>query len=275
MTEKMKKLKRSITEIETIKKIAETKLVYLNPKRQMAWLFFILMISFLGVVIVSLIKNHIYYTVLIILVSMIFFIVSLRILWKLLGIIVEVKKFIDEDKKEKETKTMDALLALQDKFIGEKKETPLFLKDVYLKIEGKSIKDEERKFEFPINSKSKIEISIFNSEEVMVKNLEVGLVFPSDFVIEKTNDYSIFTEKDGSQVIRFEINKIQAQTYMIIPTLIFTPITEGEHKIVTFIKAENIKPIARNFRFNIVEEIPKDADLGIAEVEDVKKREGG
>ncbi|GAH97141.1 unnamed protein product, partial [marine sediment metagenome] len=111
-------LKRSIKEIETNKKTAEAKLVYLDPKKQMARLFIILMISFSGVVLASLIKTDIHYTVLIILFSVIFFTVALIILWKLLGIIVEVKKVIDDEKREAETKTVDALLALQEKLTG-------------------------------------------------------------------------------------------------------------------------------------------------------------
>ena len=258
MAEKMKKLKLSIKEIETIKKTAETKLVYLNPKLQMVRLFVILLISFLGVILASLIKNNIYYIVLIILVSVIFFIVALRILWKLMAIIVEVKKIIDDEKREIETKTVDALLALQEKFTPAKEEVPLFLKKVSLNIEGVNITDEEREFEFPINIKKELSFSVHNKEDVMVKNFETGLTLPSDFTVEKSNYYSIFTDKNGEKTIRYEEDKIHAFTVHHFPPLIFTPIAEGKYDIRTFIKAENIKPILREIKFKIEEEIPGD-----------------
>ena len=254
MEERLKKIKQVIKKIKSDKKTAETKLVYLDPKKQMARLFIILMISFSGVVLASLIKTDIHYTVLISSVSVISFTAALIILWKLLGIIVEVKKVIDEEKRKAETKTVDALLALQEKLTKVKEETPLFLKDVHLRIEDQSIKDEEREFKFPINSKSKLEIAFDNGEDVMVKTLQAGFILPSDFVVEKVDYYSIFTERDGKQVIRYETDKIHAKTCFRFRPLLFTPIAEGEYDIATFIKAENIKPILQEIKFKIEEE---------------------
>ena len=99
INKKLKKIIQVIKKIESDGKTAETKLAYLDPKKQMIPLFIILLISFLGVVLANLIKNDIYNTVLIILVIVIFFILVLVLLWKLLSIIVEVKKIIDDDKK--------------------------------------------------------------------------------------------------------------------------------------------------------------------------------
>ena len=254
MAEKMKKLKQSIKDIETNKKTAQTKLVYLNPKKQMARLFVILLISFLGVVLASLIKNDIYYTVLIILVSVLFFTIALKILWKLLGIIVEVKKIIDDEKRETETKTVDALLALQEKLPVTKEETPLFLKEVYLRIGAKDIKDELQELEFPVNRKSKLEVSFHNEEDLMVKNLEAGIILPSDFIVEKSKHYSITIDRGGEQVVRYELSKTHGNTYIPFSPIIFTAITGREYDIRTFIKAENIKPIYLKIKFKIEEE---------------------
>lgn len=256
--EKMKKIKRSIKEIEIIRKTAENKLVYLNPKLQMARLFIILMVSFSGVVLACLIKMNIYYAIPIILASVIFFIIAIKILWKLLGIIVEVKKIIDEEKRGMETKTVDALLALQEKMTKVKEETPLFLKNVYLNIGGKDIEEEIQEFEFQVNSKRKLFVALRNKEDRMVKNLEMGFSLPSDFIVEKSEYYSITTERDGEQIIRYETDKIHARTFFHFANFIFTPITEGEYKILTFIKAENIKSIYREIKFKIEEKIEEE-----------------
>lgn len=257
MAEKMKKLKQSIEDIETIKKTAKTKLVYLNPKLQMARLFIILMISFSGVVLAILIKTDILYTVLIILVSVLFFIIALKILWTLLGIIVEVKKIIDDEKRGMEIRTVDALLAMQEKLTGAKDEVPLFLKNVRLSVEGVHIKeDEEKEFEFPTNIKKELLLSFYNAEDAMVKNLRTGLILPSDFIIEKSTDYKVYTAEDGRQNICFEVDMLHGQTSVHFKPLIFTPIVEGEYKIKAFIRAENIKPTYRKIKFKIEEEIP-------------------
>ena len=181
----------------------------------MVRLFIILLIPFLGVVLASIKRSNNYYTIPISLVSVIFFIVALIILWRLLGVIIEVKKIIDEEKKGMETKTVDALLVLQEKLAvtkEEKEEFPLFLKDVWLIIEEADIKDEEKEFEFPINVKKELKVVFYNNEELMVKNLDVGLTFSGDFMVEKSKYYSIVTESNGDQTVRYEIDKIHGKT---------------------------------------------------------------
>lgn len=256
MEERLKKIKQVIKQIKSDIKTAEVKLAYLDPKKQMARLFIRLMLSFSGVVLAILIKTDILYTVIIILVSVISFTAALIILWKLLGIIVEVKKVIDEEKRETEIKTVDVLLALQEKLTTETEEVPLFLEDVYLSIGSKAIKDEEREFKFQINNKTQLKVAFQNDENVMVKNFEAGITLPSDFIVEKSKRYRITTDMNGDQTIRFKTDKIQAKTNYRFRSLIFTPIVENEYKIWTFIKAENIKPIRREIKIKIKEETP-------------------
>lgn len=262
--EKMKEIKKVIKKITSEKKTAKAKLVYLEPKQQMVRLFVILLISFIGVVLAILIKTDISFTVLISLVSVMLFILALIILWKLLGIIIEVKKIIDEEKREKEIKTVDALLALQEKSTEVKEETPLFLKKVYLYIEDKIIKKEEKEeFEFPVNTKRKLKVSFHNDEDVMVKNLEAGIILPSDFIVEKSNSYRIATDINGNQTIRYEIDKIHGKTNVRFSPIIITAIEECNYYIKTFIKAENIKPIYRLIIFKIKEETEEETSAEV------------
>ncbi|HEB36541.1 hypothetical protein LCGC14_2310000 [marine sediment metagenome] len=62
---------------------------------------------------------------------------------------------------------------------------------------------------------------------------------------------------NGDQTVRYETDKIHAKTNIHFRSLIFTPIVADEYKISTFIKAENIKPIYRNVKLKIKEEIPE------------------
>jgi hypothetical protein len=79
----------------------------------------------------------------------------------------------------------------------------------------------------------------------MVKNLEVGFVFPLDFIIEKSDKYSV-TNAEKIQVVRFKTSMLHGETYLM-RSLTVTPLTEGKVLIKSFINAENIQTITKKF----------------------------
>jgi len=244
----MEEIQQSLNKLKAIKKTAETKLSYLNPKKQVLRLYIPFFISFLGVILaILLIKNNIYVELLIA-ISLTFFVYSIVVLWKLLDIIIEVKKTIDYDydKKGIDMKTIASLSALVEK------ETKYFLKSVYIAIDEKNIQDEMGKITVSVDKKQELKIGIHNLETRMAKNLEIGFIFPFDFIIEKTNYYSIYTTKT-IQVVRYAANLIHGTTNLILSPLIITPLKEGDYKIKTFIKAENIEFTYHNLNIKVTE----------------------
>ena len=227
-------IEQSLNKLKAIKKTAETKLSYLNPKEQILRLYMPFLISFLGVILAILIKTNIYYVGLFIAISLICFVYSMVVLWKLLGIIIEVKKTIDDDKKGMDMKTIELLSALI------KKESEYFLKVVYININDKNIQDDTVKITVSVDKKQELKIVIVNYEPRMAKNIEIGFIFPLDFIIEKTSYYSIYTTKT-IQVVRYATNLIHGKTNLNLSPLIITPLKEGNYKINTFINAENIE----------------------------------
>lgn len=259
-----KAIKQSLKELKATKKTAATKLSYLDPKKQLLRLFIPLLISFLGVIFAILATANIYYVGLSIAVSLMCFIYAIVVLWKLLGIMIEVKKTIDDDKKDMDTKTIELLSALVEK------EPEYFLKDVYVTIDEKNIKDNGGKITFSADKKQELRIGINNSETRMAKNVEIGFIFPPDFIIEKTNYYSIYNDKT-SQVVRYRTSLIQADTHLKLNPLIITPLKKGDHKITTFIKAENIKSLYLDLNLKVTKwSSPSDI---IAEMLEQKKGE--
>lgn len=247
------KIKKIIKEIKATKKIAETKLSYLNPKKQILRLFILHLISFLGVILAILSVDNIYLVAIFIVVSLVFFALALFILWRLLDILIEVKKIIDKDKKEGETRTQEILLTLADKSEG----IQYFLKSVYMTIKGVEIKDDRSEFTFDVNTKEYLKIGVVNKENRMAKKTEIGLMFPRDFIIEKDIAYSIYTQENGIQIVRYETEFIQGNTNYIYKPLSFTPLKKGVFPLRAFIKAENIEATNRDMTFKIEEkEVP-------------------
>ncbi|GEM_PF-5254115 len=59
-----------------------------------------------------LVKTNIYFVVLCIIASLTLLAYAVLVLWKLLDIIIEVRKTIDDDRKEMDTKTMELWITL-------------------------------------------------------------------------------------------------------------------------------------------------------------------
>lgn len=243
-----KAIKASLKELKTIRKTAKTRLSYLNPKMQMLRLFLPLMISFLGVILAGLVKDNTYYMSLSITVSLISFVYVIVALWTLLGVLVEVKEFIDDDRKNMNSKMIELLSVLVEK--GDKN-SQQFLKNVYITVNDARIKNDTNEIEIEVNKKQELKVGISNSETRMAKNVEIGFIFPSDFIIERTSSYSIYTDKT-QQIIRNEASLIHGNTHLLLGPLIITSLKENEYKIKTFIKAENIEATYHDLNLKVI-----------------------
>lgn len=245
-------VKSSLKKLEVIKKNAKTKLVYLDPKKQIRKLSIPLVCSFIGVILAILKQN---YAGLFVVVSLMFLTYALFVLWKLLGIIIEVRKITGDDKRETDSRIIELLTALVEK------EAQYFLKKVYIAIDDKNIKDDTGEITIAADKKQELKIGVHNSESRMAKNMEIGFIFPLEFIIEKTDHYSIYTNTTN-QIVRYTTTAIHGNTNLKLNPLIVTPLKEGAYKMRTFIKAENIESVYRDVNLKVtprpIKEILKD-----------------
>jgi len=225
-------IQKSIQELTEIKEAADKKLQYLNPKKYLSQLFSFLFISFLSTIGALLLKEHAPYRVASVILSLGFFICTLFILWKLLGILVEVKQTVDARRGALESKII-SLLSMSS--------SAGLIKDVYPMINGKSIENDKAEFNLTLNAKNTLKIALANNEKRMAKRVELGIWFPREFIVEKGKGHSIYTQEDGSQVVRYQAAEIQGRTTLVLPDLIINPIKNDATKIRTFVNAENIE----------------------------------
>lgn len=231
-------LQQSIKELESTKRKARNKLSYLNPRKQIIRLFIPLVLAFLAVVVTSiLIGTNLYYS-LFLLISLTGFVYALIVLWNLINIIVEVKGTIDAEKKAAETSTAELLTSLAREIID--RTGQYYLTKVYIGLDGEDIKDDSYEITMPVNMKKEIKVQIQNTEMRMAKNVEFGLRFPTSFIIDKTDYDSIFRDEKW-QIVRYTDSMLHGNTLTTYDNLIITPLEQGDYKIRTFIKAENIE----------------------------------
>ena len=112
------------------------------------------------------------------------------------------------------------------------------------------IKDDSVIIPLNVNVKHNFKVSIDNNEKRMAKDIEIGFIFPSQFLIELPSTYSIFRQED-SQIIRYNTSSIQAKTNLFLEELPVTPLEQGNYTLKTFIKGENIESTYRDVVINV------------------------
>lgn len=239
-------INQSLKSLKINKKTAEAKLSYLNPKKQIFRLFIPLLLSFSGVILAILTKANVDYVRFYIVVSLICLAYAIVVLWKLINIIIEVRKTVNDDKKGMNMKIIELLSTLMEK------EAQYFLRDIYITIDDKKIEDNAGEITISADKKQELKIGISNNETRMAKNVEIGFTFSPDFVIEKTSFYTIVTRKT-EQIVRYKTDLIQGKTNLSLDSLIITPLKKGDYKIQTFIKAENIKYVYQDLNLKVTE----------------------
>ncbi len=85
----------------------------------------------------------------------------------------------------------------------------------------------------------------------MAKNIEIGIILPTDFIVENPTVYNIYNN-GSSQIIRRETDILHGKTTLLLPNLTVTPLTKNTYKIKTFIKGENIGVIYRDLTIKVV-----------------------
>jgi len=245
----IEKIEKSIVELKASKKAADSKLDYLNPKLQIIRLFISFALALLFVILAYLCNCSYYiFTLIFISLSLICFSYGLFVLWNLLCILIEVRKLLDDEEDKLETKRNELgsnIIELLSELL--KKPVVDYLEKVFIYFDEKEIKNDSNIYRMSANVKRSISVSVLNSEIIMAKKVEIGFIFPLDFIIEKKDDYSINTSKKV-QLVRYKaIDLINANTRYDLSDLIITPLSEKQHKIESYINAENIKEIWRNF----------------------------
>ena len=178
------------------------------------------------------------------------FVYAIYVMWRTMGIMFEAKAAIDADER-RDTEQITGLLSGILAKVGETT-APYFLKKVSIYLDEKAVVDESFAKTLKANEKQPLKISFNNGENRMAKRVEVGFIFPQEFIIEKGDSYSIYRD-EKEQVVRFNVEEVQGNTqYFFGSELTITPLQKGDWEVRTFIKAENIESIYRAITVKVV-----------------------
>ena len=235
-----KDIKNNLKKLEKIQRGAKFRLFWLSPKIQLWNLFLPLLISFF---IIKFVLDF-YQRAWLVVLSSLCLLYFLYSIFKLFSVITEAKKIQDNTKKERELKIIELLSVLSSS-------KNQLLENVYIKISGKNIDNDEIEVEMLNQIKNDLKLSINNKEMQMAENVEIGLIFDSNFIIEKKGKYSLYVSEDGHQILRYELPSIQGHTDFIPEIVSVTPLKIGNHNVRTFVKGKNVKTCYRNVTLKV------------------------
>ncbi len=240
---------RSIAELKSVKKAARRKLSYLAPRRQIVQLFVPLMIAFLAVVASALLVETDTLFGILLVISAVGLSRAVLVLWRLAGVLVETRTLIDDDRRVAASTTTELLSKIAEK-TGRAGAEPL-LKRVHLIMDGTTVEDKKTRITFQSDIKRELQISLLNSEDRTLKNAEVGITFPAQFVIEERRGYAISNSGEW-QIVRFDETLIHGGTHLdFFDKLAITGIEKGDFNIGYFIKGENVLSIRGSFTLRV------------------------
>jgi hypothetical protein len=236
--------------IKTIKKDQKNKkekIDNLDIKNQTLRLFVPLIISFSFVILSLIFSNILWLSIFLISIAVIIFLYSLVLLWKTLCIIKEVRVLIDDNLRDDKNRIIGLLAELKEN----RKTENNFLKKGTVSLNNKIlILNKINIFNLCLNERNTLKYSFDNNDRTMVKNFEMGVILPSELIIDNKKDFigSISALADN-QLVRHFSEFIQGETITKWKEILITPIAIGSIKSTVYIKAENI--LSSNYRLEL------------------------
>lgn len=241
-----KKIKTSLKKLRRIKRIADDNLFYLNAKMQIISIMLPLLISFIFIIIAIISYDSYPKFYWWIVLSSILFMGVLYSLWKLMLLLIIVRQAEHNDEVERQKtmiKTLNNLLDISGGNILEK---------IWVSIDDVDLKNLDKPIELELHKETSVRFAIINEEDKMIKTIELGVRFPSNFIVPHSDFHRMY-RTDTEQIIRYEADRIHADTNYHFRDLKFTPTNTGKYDIEVFVNGENIKSYNSIISFEVVE----------------------
>jgi len=243
-------LAKNITALKQTKQKAESRLRFLNPgyilSRSVIYIGFSMISFFLGL---TSYQAPFYIPQTLFVLSVISIVLTTRIFFVSIEIIVEASSVVQGAQKATNEKIVELLTVLVDN--TDKDSVSLFIdqKDIHVFFAGEEI-TANKEYSFSEGKKHKIKISIKNLSAYMLKTAELGFTFPAEFLIEGATNIYV---GDKEKIIRFKHDYLQSTVNQMERDIEMTFLNKGVFTVDTFVKGENLKNKIIKFKIKVVE----------------------
>lgn len=251
-------LEEDIKKLRKLKVDTEKQLSYFDPITTLHRLFIPSFLAFVSLIVSLLVVE---YQIWLIILSVVLVIYTLLVLWKTFNVLTEVKESVDQDRKTEERKNIQDNKDILSEMISvlkdvKKASAEHLLHDVFLKVNSLQIKDvkDEKYIVIYLKEAEKniINLSIVNKGDLPAKNIEAGIIFNEDFLVENDSTYTTYKSTTEGLILRNSSTLIHGSTNLLLTPITVTPLKKGEFKIKTFVKGENVPSTYRLLIFNVI-----------------------
>jgi hypothetical protein len=243
----IKNIEKNVKILKKKKREAILKLRYLNPKNLVVKILIPFTVT---LVIIGIGLRYDNNNIVLLFVFFSFFstFAGLLALWQSISIFIEVSSAVNQKRQGHEERLVELLTT-----IASRGSEDLFLKKNQIGcLFNNTALSKDSVFEFSVNNPHPVPVSIHNQGELMAKNVEIGFIFPKDFLIEETKNISIYTD-ESSQIVRIKSDMVQAHENNLQGKINITFLKVGEYKIASFIKGENVKYNRFTFTIKVIQ----------------------
>lgn len=246
-------LEKNISILKVTGKRADKRIKYLSPQHillQSAIAVGVCLVSFL---LALFLYNRVFYIpTSLFIISIIFLVRVLVVFSRSIEAIIEASLAVQKISRTAEEKELELLTTLVDN--SKNGGASLFVdpKNISVFFSGKTITSGEE-YSFSVNNKHTIKnTALKNSSEYMLKNVEFGIVFPPEFLIESETADSIYSG-DKEKIIRFKFDIIQSRVNKLMGDMDLTFLKTGDFNVTAFVKGENLKTKDIKFKIKVVD----------------------
>ena len=249
-----------LTELSNKEKETNRKLRYLTPQKLLLWngIPFALAFVFLSTFIFTLTLDLPYKSRILLSIASLMIVsfgAGLYHFYKSIFVIIEASDIYQQKSQSRDITTRELLTRIVEN-TKHSSDLPLFVKPEKVKVylDGIEIKD-KLVISHSANRKRVIKVTLLNSSDLMLKNNELGLGFPPEFLIERTEGDNITSLYTGGkqQIVRFNDEYIHSHERNNLGEINVTFLKAGEYDVDFFVKAENLVQKRVDFKLKIVD----------------------
>ena len=258
-----KDVKKRVRDLRREERALKFKIKRLNPRRVVTHIFlplvlsFIFLVSYFGLMDESnWIQSYLIPTFFTFSAGL--FILSLNELWRLLEIIIDVRKFITDDKRQHEKRKIELLREIVTKV-----SSSLTKENIHLKI-GKEKLEDGANLQVGLGDTRQLSLSLLNEAQERLDMINVKLTLPKQaFKVESDKGCSVEQDETCSS-LSYQMDSLMGTREEYIDQLGLSCLVIGVHEIRVLIEANNMNvPIEQVWKITVVESVNLGLSAGL------------
>lgn len=169
-----------------------------------------------------------------------------------ISILIDASREVQRKDRSDKERTIELLSAILD--TNKANATPRIYvnpEQVELQLREETVAP-DKEYDFSINKPYDVSVILKNKDDLGIRRAEIGIVFPSDVLVEESPRVSVFSSTK-EKIVRFNIEFIHSHENLHLGAFKITFLKSGIHYVRCFSKGENMYEKSIKFKVKVVE----------------------